>query len=213
MPKICFDFDGVLVRSQKQNKELLWSTHLEADLGIDLTQKAKLFSKPHWHEVVIGKVNFRDRLQTTFSELKINCDIDLFINYWLEKDLNWYEEVVSLADELCLRKQELFVTTNQDKLRSARIRALPQIQKIFCRVITSSDLGVAKPNPEFFLQAAKILCPAKEEKIILIDDDSNNVMSAVEAGWVGIHFNPDLDSTARPKDLRQRLLREVEGCE
>ena len=203
MKKVCFDFDGVLVRSRYEDKTFLWSQAIEADLGISAALRAELFAPPHWQEIVVGKKPFQERLVQLFAEFAYERPVKDFIDYWLDRDLNWYEPALALARDLKASGVDLYVTSNQDRLRTQRIRDLPEIKELFTAVITSSELGVAKPDPDFFRGASRAI--AGSDRIILIDDDARNVAAAVEAGWTGFYFNPDLEPKTSFADLKLRV--------
>ena len=203
--KICFDFDGVMVRSRHEDKTFLWSMALAPDLNFPMDLRATLFALPHWHDIVTGKKDFRDRLDLLFRDADAPCSVDTFVEYWLEHDLNWYDEIVTIARDAKARGAELYVTSNQDRLRSAYLRRQPLVQDLFNAIVTSSDLGVAKPDPLFFRKAFDVIGAADGDRPILIDDDSRNVAAAIDAGWTGIYFNPDLDPAATPAVLRNKL--------
>lgn len=58
----------------------------------------------------------------------------------------------------------------------------PQLAQLL--VCCSSDIGLAKPSPEFFHRAAEIM---RSGEIVFIDDRSVNVEAARRFGWTAIH--------------------------
>lgn len=67
--------------------------------------------------------------------------------------------------------------------------------------MASCDLGTCKPSPEYFLKIRNHICPAESEDIFLIDDSLTNIESAEQCGFIGIHFDPDLNEKHNAKFL------------
>lgn len=70
---------------------------------------------------------------------------------------------------------------------AAELMARPELQGLFDLVISSADVGAAKPGEEIFRIAAQRLdVPAAE--LVFVDDDARNVATARSLGWRGIQF-------------------------
>lgn len=206
MARIFFDFDGVLVRSRRGNRTFLWSEQLENDLGIPLGIQKQIFDPIYWHPTITGKSAIEPRLRALFATHALSATADQFISYWLERDLNWRNEVIELAKDLAGQKNELFIATNQDHVRGRFIKEQAIVTSIFSDVYYSARLGVAKPDVAFFLSIEKCFSASPAEAMILIDDDQKNIESASRAGWQAIRFDPDLDPGSSIDALRTELL-------
>jgi putative hydrolase of the HAD superfamily len=191
MAKFIFDFDGVLVQSRLPDKTFLWQQTIDSDLGLSKTVRDQIFKQPEWNEIICGQTDFRNKLTNLFSNSNVSADD--FIQYWLEKDLNWYMPVLDLAAELKSAGHTLYIGTNQDRIRSEYIRAQPEIGNIFTAVFPSCDLGISKPNPEFYSKIVERVSKNDFNSFIVIDDDHRNIEAAKKSGLKGIYFNPDLE--------------------
>jgi len=193
MAKICFDFDGVLVRSRDLDGGYVWTKTREQDLGVSADLMGQLFAAPHWNEILCGKACFQDRLNFLFRSIDTGCEVEEFISYWLDRDLNWYADALDLLRELRLAGHDLYIATNQERIRSGYLRQRPEVKEYFKDLFTSSELGIAKPDLEFFRVTKASLNLTMGEIPIFIDDDARNVDAATQTGWKAIHFAPDFD--------------------
>lgn len=107
-----------------------------------------------------------------------------------------------------LRKQKaagktLLLLSNTDVLRFGYIRErYPEIL-IFDDYVLSFELGMVKPEPEIYLEAARRAgCRPKE--CVFIDDIRENVEAAVKLGMAGIIYAPDTDLKAELEKLGLR---------
>lgn len=207
MANIIFDFDGVLVRSRLLDKTFLWQQTIESDLGLPQTLREKIFKQPEWNEIICGQNDFRKRLEKIFSN---SPKVDEFIQYWLAKDLDWYLPVLNLASGLKSTGHDIYIGTNQDRIRSAFIRTQPEVENIFTKVFVSCEIGVCKPNSEFYIKIVERFPQEDLSSFIVIDDDQRNVEAASKIGLKGIYFNPDLEKEHTAEFLKTSLASTIE---
>ena len=94
--------------------------------------------------------------------------------------LAWCAENVRMA----------IVTNGPSKHQRAKVRALG-LEKWFPadRVLVSEDLGVAKPDAEMFLRAARALGTAVDDCVFVGDSPANDVAGANAAGMPVVWFD------------------------
>ncbi len=100
----------------------------------------------------------------------------------------------------------MIIGTNQEPVRREFLKNRPEIKNLFDSFIASSDLGCAKPDPEWFRLANKLI--PQDRPILFIDDRFENIQVAETFGWKGIHFDPDLQGT-RFDDLKMELQKKL----
>jgi putative hydrolase of the HAD superfamily len=205
MAKVFFDFDGVLVRSRFQDKSFLWTKDIETDLGLPPEVRDELFQQPEWNEIISGRRNFREKLAATFLHHGIQLGAEEFVQFWLSKDLNWYPEVLELATDLKNAGHLLYVATNQDTLRGRYIRQQKEVTALFSDVFTSADLGVCKPSSDFYRQIREQYFAGSAKDLVVVDDDQRNIDAAIQDGWRGCCFNPDIELSHSIEFLRAKL--------
>jgi HAD superfamily hydrolase (TIGR01509 family) len=92
-------------------------------------------------------------------------------------------EVVSVIERLLQRGHSVGLATNFcRRLLDLLIASTSGLSRLV--VCCSSDIGLAKPAPEFFSCANKIMGPTE---IVFVDDRSVNVDAARRFGWTAIH--------------------------
>lgn len=198
------DFDGVIVQSRRSDKTFLWQQAIESDLGLSKDVQAKLFPVSQWTNILVGKDAFEEHLGVLFAHHKLKISVDTFIDYWLSNDLNWYPDVLNLFRELKSQGHQLVIATNQDKIRTEFLQKLPEVQELFSEIFASSDLGFVKPSPDFF-RCLKQKLGVQNSSIVFVDDSAANVKTAGELGFLGVHFDPDLDHGASVISLKAAL--------
>ena len=91
-------------------------------------------------------------------------------------------EVISVIEQLLERRHAVGLATNFCRcLLNLLIADTPGLSRPV--VCCSSDIGVAKPNRNFFYRASKIISSGK---VVFIDDRSANVDAARRFGWTAI---------------------------
>ncbi|GAA0587143.1 hypothetical protein GCM10009534_21710 [Kribbella sandramycini] len=91
------------------------------------------------------------------------------------------EESIEVVHALRRSGYGVHLGTNQEHRRGAHMRTALGYDDLFDVSCYSHELGVAKPDPQFFTQAAdRISAPIDE--ILFIDDRSRNVEGARAAG-------------------------------
>lgn len=90
--------------------------------------------------------------------------------------------------------------SNTDPERFGFVRQrFPEIL-FFDDYVLSYEVRLIKPDPAIYLEAARRAgCPPAE--CVFIDDMEENVRSAVQAGFRGIHYRPDTDLETELKRL------------
>ncbi|MHB8599617.1 MAG: HAD-IA family hydrolase [Ktedonobacteraceae bacterium] len=63
------------------------------------------------------------------------------------------------------------------------------LNNIFNLTVTSSEVALRKPDPEFFIHVAKLL-DVRPEQCLLIDDDKENIAGAHKCGMIGLQLHP-----------------------
>jgi putative hydrolase of the HAD superfamily len=205
MAKIFFDFDGVLVRSRCPDKTFLWQKEIERELKLPSTTMSILFQQPEWNEIISGRADFRRKIEEVFRQSSFSATADEFISYWLSRDLNWRYDILNLASDLKNAGHSLFIATNQDKIRLDYIGKQNEIIGLFLKIFSSCDLGITKPNPDFYQRIHDQNFSKQKEDFFIIDDDRRNIEAANSVGWSGLYFNPDLDDAHSVESLKSAL--------
>jgi len=193
MKALMVDVDGVVVVSPGGR---LWSQDVQADLGLDPELFQSRFFKPHWPDVVFGRVDLHDRLGPVLAEIAPHLTSHQVADYWFAHDAHLNE---SLLDDLATVRASgvaLHLATVQEHHRARYLWETLGFRDRFDAIHYSADYGCGKPDPAFYeaVAARTGLAPAD---LILIDDRIDNVDAARSCGWGGVLW----DGRSRLADL------------
>jgi HAD superfamily hydrolase (TIGR01509 family) len=107
-----------------------------------------------------------------------------------------------------LRKQKaagktLLLLSNTDVRRFGHIREMYPEILIFDDYVLSFELGMVKPEPGIYLEAAR-RARCRLEECVFIDDMPENVEAAIKLGMAGIVYAPQTDLAAELEKLGLR---------
>jgi len=114
------------------------------------------------------------------KELSFSFKTD-FLTFWVES----FQPIIETHERVCRLFKEgvpIGIVTNIYKgtFEEALGKYIPDLP--YRAVIKSCDYGVKKPDPKF-LDIAETACGFEKSKIMLIDDNQDNVDAAIKFGW------------------------------
>jgi len=95
-------------------------------------------------------------------------------------------EVVNLI-ELLKKDYNVYLLSNASNTFLRRILSKNNLFPLFDEVFISSELKIAKPNPQFYIEVCRRL-NVNPVDCIMIDDNPKNIAGALEVGITGIVF-------------------------
>jgi putative hydrolase of the HAD superfamily len=173
---VLLDADGVI-----QHLPGGWYAAMEPYLG----DRAREFLHRTWRDelpMLAGQGDYLPVLAATLAEYGVSAPVgDVYADVWQRI------EVVGGSIELvrALRRSGygVHLATNQEPYRAAYMRDVLGYDALFDVSCYSCDLGVAKPAPAFFAEAARRI-GAGPPAILFVDDSARNVEGARTAGLV-----------------------------
>lgn len=133
-------------------------------------------------------INLNHYVTAFLKKHQINMEPESFLTYWLSRDNNQNQNLWSW---ICNQKQKghhFSIASNQPEIRMSYLwQNRPEWHPVFDHVFTSDRLGVAKPDPAFFISAQKTLQTPFQE-ICLIDDNPDNCQTARQLNMKAILF-------------------------
>jgi putative hydrolase of the HAD superfamily len=173
---VLFDADGVL-----QHIPGGWYASMEPYLG----DKARDFLHETWVDelpMLAGRGDYLPVLAATLQRYGVVTPVaDLYDAVW--KKITLVEESLEIVRALKENGYGVHLGTNQESYRGGHMRTALGYDELFDVSCYSYDLGVAKPDPEFFTQAAHRI-GADIGTILFIDDKAPNVEGARSAGML-----------------------------
>jgi beta-phosphoglucomutase len=179
--KACiFDLDGVIVDTAKYHY-LAWK-RLADDLGIPFTEKdnerLKGVSRMASLEIIleIGKMVLDEAEKVEFTDLKNKWYVD-YINKMTPAEI--LPGSLEFIGEL--KRANIYVAIGSASRNTPLILERVNIKNLFDAVADGNNVHKAKPDPEVFLTAAKLL-GVKPGKCIVFEDAEAGVQAALNAG-------------------------------
>jgi 2-haloacid dehalogenase len=110
-----------------------------------------------------------------------------------------------VLEELSRRAALCLITNGLTTVQRGRIRK-SDIGGFFSAILISEELGIAKPDPRFFLQAAKALALPCSELLCVGDNPSADIGGARAAGIEGCWYNPGGGAWPGPGEPPDRVI-------
>jgi putative hydrolase of the HAD superfamily len=98
------------------------------------------------------------------------------------------EEVWELVRQVRARGVACHLASNQDRTRAEHMTHQVGYDRLLDRLFYSCDLGVAKPQPEFFRRILREV-GVRPEQVLFVDDNPVNVASATGVGLRALCWN------------------------
>jgi putative hydrolase of the HAD superfamily len=173
---VLFDADGVL-----QDIPGGWYAAMEPYLG----EQAREFLHRTWKEelpTLAGIGDYQELLAAALAEYGVVTPVEVvYRDVWHR--IAPVEESFAIVAALRRNGYGVHLGTNQEKYRGGHMRTALGYDGLFDVSCYSHELGVAKPDPGFFVEAARRI-GADPASILFIDDNHDNVDSARRAGLV-----------------------------
>lgn len=180
---LVFDFGGVIVNMR-------WDVarEIEQEYGFERATLARaLYDNEHWREVEVGRGDIEAWRLAAHRSLEELAGKELPPLHQRWRD-SWGPIRENLELIRALRPPyKVSILSNADRSLVERLKDGMNIHHWFDDVISSADVGMAKPEAAIFRLAAERLGLAVEE-CLFIDDTERNVVAARETGMAAIHY-------------------------
>ncbi len=171
---VLLDADGVL-----QDLPGGWYAAMEPYVG----ERAREFLHRTWVDelpMLAGRGDYLPILAATLQAYGVRAPVaDVYAAVWT--NIVVIEESIAIVRALRSSGYGVHLATNQECYRGAHMRTVLGYDELFDVSCYSYDLGVAKPDPEFFIRAARRI-GADGSTILFVDDLAPNVEAARQAG-------------------------------
>ena len=182
---VVWDFDGVL-NADLPEGPFSWVADLDRDLG--LSPKAFrdfLYQPGQAAKVLRGALPLEEALDNWLSGQPTEVTADTLLVHWLHAEDRPDTEVIGWLEN-CDRRA--VIGTNNPAPRANYIMKNMGFSHRVEAIFASGPIGVAKPDPGFFghIERWAGLTPPR---ILLIDDNRENITAAATRGWQCFHFD------------------------
>ena len=198
---ILFDLDNTLLDFNRASKLAFKTTirHLDIDYAEDHYNAYKQINKEVWQEYEKGKLSkqgiIKNRWNAIHSLLKIETDPQLTNKYYLDQ-LVVYSELIDGAAEMLEKMVQKnikmgLITNGFKDVQKQKIKKLG-IRKYFQAIVISDEIGVNKPDIQFFQYTLeKLKNPRPEEVLIVGDNLGSDILGGHQSGLDTCWYNPD----------------------
>lgn len=137
------------------------------------------------HKTLAGETDLAELIGEILQARGLSVTFEELVDVWCRIDV----DPVSLKFVQRAREAGLLtaLTTNQQSYRGAYMQATFGYEELFDRTFYSFELGVAKPDPDYFRAVVDAL-GVRPEEAVFVDDMRSNVVGAREAGLRGVLF-------------------------
>ncbi len=203
---LLFDLDGTLLDFERNERRSLTTVLKEAGVQEMETAIACYRKVNHqlWADFERGLVSKQTientRFGRVFDQLGIKADDQSAVRRYrglLMEGTDLIEGAQTLLEQL-QGQAELDVVTNGDGPTQRKRLAKTGLDRFFRHVFISDDLGVQKPQREFFEIVLKTIEEKDPRKILVIGDSlSSDIQGGINAGLDTCWYHPE--GTAAPK--------------
>jgi len=151
-------------------------------------------------KTMTGAVDLIDVLEPVIARRKLPITVEDLLEVWCRIDVDQpMLDVVAQARTAGLRTA---LATNQQPYRGAWMQRNLPYADYFDQPCYSFELGLAKPDPAYFLEVVRRL-GVEPSEAVMIDDLRSNVRAAREAGLHGILCSPRNHAGSIRRKLRR----------
>ncbi len=184
---VFFDFGGVLL----QHMDGIDHRAIEQRLGLaERTLMRALYRDSRYLDYQVGKCTHEEWFESVRAAVVQHCGdkADEVMRAWQQAERPLNEDMIGLVRRLRSAGLLTGIISNTIPGLEERLRAQrPQLIPLFDVRIGSGDLGIAKPDAEIFLHAAR-LAALPPERCVFTDDVQKHALAAREVGMHGFHF-------------------------
>lgn len=136
-----------------------------------------------------GEADFSERLEPVLAAWGVEQPLAQVLQIW--RAIQPLTDMFQLIERLRANDVQCHLATNQQATRASYMRSDLGYDDLFDQSFYSCDLGVAKPDPDYFRRILHRL-DASASQVLFVDDRADNVAAAVSVGLGGLHFEARL---------------------
>lgn len=196
---VLFDVDGTLMDDDHAVLLALTAFHAKygSQLGLsitDLVARWKELLSLHFHRYLAGEASMQEQRRARIRDLFAHCrpglspaDADrLFADYEGDYRASWSAYADSLRTLAALSRFPLAVLSNGDHAQQTAKLQKCGLASHFCEIVTSSEIGLAKPSSGAFVAACQRMHIPPEGCIYVGDNMDTDARASSAAGLMGV---------------------------
>jgi putative hydrolase of the HAD superfamily len=192
---VIFDCDGMVINSERV------SDRYSREFGIPVASFSRFFEN-EFPQCAAAKTDLKEILPNYFEEWRWKGTSDEFLEYWFNPQHNrWNKEFEPIFDDLRMRGLKVLMATNNEKYRTQDLFESRGYAKWFDGIFASGQIGLKKPDRDFYLHIAE-KSGMPPEQFIFWDNEIKNVIGAHAVGMnAEQYFSLDQFSSTMEKYL------------
>ncbi len=208
---IFFDLDNTLfdhMRAEQATLKFLLDSKPELFAKVNRENFLRTYDKNNtilWKQMADGEIAPSElrilRFKMTFEKLNLTpIDYSMFSENYLaiySKQTFVISNAVEVLDYLKPKYSLGILSNGFPRVQESKLSRL-ELHSYFEYKVYSEDVGVAKPYPGIFSEAANISNSKPTETIYIGDSYENDIVGAKNFGWQAIFFNPKKTPEPRP---------------
>jgi len=196
--QILFDADGVVQVwapgsvARVRNLPSVLPADVEASPYADATQLQDAFLQAVFaaeKPCAIGVADFAEQLELLRQQWKVQLPLAQVLEIW--QAIEPIQPMFALIERFTKAGVPCHLATNQQSYRADYMRVALSYDDHFQRSFYSCDMGVAKPEPDYFRAIVQALGVAPAT-LLFVDDRADNVAAAASVGLQALVFDARL---------------------
>ena len=176
---VIFDMDGVIVDTEPVHK-YAYNQHFN-ELGIDVSEEMYATFTGNSTRNVFQKLKAHFDLAHEVEDLILRKRFLFNEAFDTKPDLELIEGVFDLIKDLHEKGIQLILASSASNSTINRVFNRFDLDQYFSHKVSGEDFPKSKPDPAIFLHAAS-LSVAPKENCVVIEDSTNGIKAAKEAG-------------------------------
>ncbi|MCT2534878.1 HAD family hydrolase [Aquibacillus koreensis] len=198
---IFFDIDATLLDHERAEQMGAIDFHrtFKSDMEYsenEFIERWNSLSEKYFEKFLANELSFQDQRRMRIKDLfghhlndeqadrKFNHYLSLYKSNWLT-----FEDVIPCLQQLKKQEFRLGIISNGDYNQQLEKLGLIKIHHFFDCIVTSSEMGVAKPNPTIFQKACGKAYVQVHESYYIGDRLETDAIGSEKAGMTGIWLN------------------------
>jgi putative hydrolase of the HAD superfamily len=210
---IFFDLDNTLWDFEKNSREALLHLFLEHDLKehcktdfLDFITVYETINHELWHLYSLNKTSKEElRFQRFYKAfLHFKYDNLALANLWADEYLALSPFKTHLIQDASVVLQYLqssynlhIITNGFKEVQHIKLDAC-NLKPHFQHIIISEEHGFNKPDVQIFRLAEKLTGSRPDQCVMIGDNYEADILGALNAGWKGIYFSPNVVQNPNP---------------
>jgi 2-haloacid dehalogenase len=200
---LLFDLDNTLLDYNLAEETALTATFNDFHIHKDFEKLKTVYNQinsGYWRafeekRILLSELKiarFRDMISAfpALSHLDAGHFSETYLDH-LSEQVHLVPGALELLEKLYGNYRMCLITNGIARVQHRRI-AKSGFDKYFEKIIISEEIGISKPNPDFFHYALNLLGNPEAEKVLIIGDNiSSDIGGGINLGLAGCWFNPE----------------------